>query len=799
MHVIDEFLREIRFSVRRLRRRPGFSLVAIATLALGLGASTAIFAVVNAVLLRPLPYDNPDELITIESTRNEDAISLAYLDLQDFASKSQSFESVAGFTGNSVTVGGIGGAERVRTQMVTASLLPMLGVRPLHGRVMLPEEDAVGAPRVAVIGHDLWQRRFAGERDAIGESLMLDGVPHTIIGVMPPGFDFPGGMVYGAAEIWTSLTNGLNPLDREDRDSHPGIVGLARMRDGITVDAAREDLSRVAADINTRRPANQPPLGVRATEALDSIVGSTRGYLVVLLAAVGLMLLIACANVANLMLVQATGRVSEFAVRLAIGANRWRLAFQVMMESTVLAAIGGAVGLTLAIWITRATAALLTEIPRAQALAIDARVIAFAGALILMTSIIAGAAPLWLVGTRFASALRERASTGKGKLRNSIAAIECGLALVLTVGACLLLRSFAALQQVPPGIDATGVITFEVDAPESRYPQPSDLIAFHETLAEQFAAIPGVTNVGAITTLPFSGSGAQSGMRLIDRPDVDGLRTDIASVTPEYFAAMGVQLVRGRLFNAGDRESSEPVAVIDERFAATAWPGQDPIGKQIQGAGPGVRSVIGVVKHVKNYGVNAESREEAYFPFAQRPRGRLHYTVRTESGDPLVLTNALRNTLATLDAEVPLYRPRRMTDVMSSTIAIPRLNTTVLTVFGGLAILLAAIGIHGVMTYSVSLRRREIGVRLAMGATPPQMRRMVLGETLKVAGTGAIGGIVLTFWLVRLLQNQMLGVATLDVPAFAIATSVLLAIALVAGAFAARRAGAISPQESLRE
>jgi predicted permease len=655
--MFEELRQHVRYGARSLRRTPSFTIVAALTLALGIGSATAVFGVLSAAFLRPLPYREPERLIAVSETKRGDEISVSYPNFLDWREQNHSVTELAAFASRTFALGGEGGApERVRAQVVTSNLFRTLGIAPARGRGFVDAEDRGGTEHVAIIGDGLWQRRFASDPAVVGKTVILDRESYTIVGVMPPGFDFPGGLVYGAAELWLPIGLAVND-DMMSRQSHPGLGAIARLRTGATVASARADFMAIANRLREQYPASNREQSVKVQSALEGIVGELRPGLMLVGAAVALLLVITCANVAGLFLARAVGRHREIAIRSALGAGRSRVVVQLIVESLMLALAGGAVGLLLAWWGIRLATPVLSELPRLTAVPFDWRVASFAIVMTLATGIVYGVAPaLAATGESIDRWLRERGrSTGamSGRVRRLLVGGEIALSLMLVIGATLLGRSFANLRSAPGGIDPEGVLTFEVRVPQTGGRVPAT--QFYASLVEALRGLPGVSAVGGISTLPFSGGGSQSGMRALEATEES--RTDVAVVTPDYFRAMGVDLLEGRTFSAADDSAAPKVAVIDERLARKFWPNAPALGQRIAGWGFEELTVIGVVRHVKNYGVGADSREELFVTHTQRPAQRLVMAVRAQ-GDVESLAPSVRRVVASIDATLPVYNVR---------------------------------------------------------------------------------------------------------------------------------------------
>lgn len=796
--MVEVTLRELRHGLRRLRRSPGFTVAAVATLALGIGAVTSVFSVVNAVLLRPLPYPAAERLVVMLERRGEDEISVAYPDLLDWRERNRTFQGPAGYVGQSFTLTESGPAERLRGLMVTSDLFDVLGIEPVLGRGFTEAEDQPGAARVIVIGHGLWQRRFGGDAGVIGRTIRLNSEPYEVVGVMPAGFDFPGGLVYRSAELWAPI--GLVAAGYTERGSHPGLYAVGRLRDGVAYEAALSDMEGIAAALRAEYPADNERIDVSMRSALDELVGPVRPALIALLSAVGLLLLIVCANVANLLIVRSTARRHETRIRAALGASRGGLLGPALSESLILAVSGGGLGVLLARWLTTVGAVLLTDVPRTQMIRMDGTVLAFAAGVTGLTAVLFGLAPaLHALRTRSGTWLRRQgAARETTRLRSGLVVAEIALSAVVLVGAGLLVRSFASLRSTDPGIDAEGAIAFQVRLPDAEYAEGEPVRAFYGELLDRLEALPGATAAGGISTLPFSGAGSQSTFVPSDRSGVEPLRSDVAVVTPDYFDSFGIAVLSGRAFTDADAANGPPVVVVDERFARRFWPGGDAVGQRISGWGLQDAEIVGVVGHVRNYGTAADSREEVYMPHAQRSYYAMWVTVRVQGGTG-GLVPAIRQVVADIDPAIPVESVIAMPELIAARISTPRLTATLGGGFALLALLLAAIGIYGVMAFSVSHRTREIGTRIALGADPGSVIGGVLrhGAALTVAGLAL--GLPAAWMATRVIESQIHGISASDPTTWLLLPVVLLAIALAATLVPARRAARIAPIEALRQ
>ena len=789
---------DLRYGVRALRRTPAFTIVATATLAVGIGASTASFTAFNAALLAPLPYPDQGRLAVVQETRRTDEISDSYPDFLDWRARARSFEGLASFRGLTVTLTGDGTPERVRGQIVNANLFDVLGVRPAIGRPFGAQSDQPGAAKAVILGYGLWQGRFNGDASVLGRTITIDGSPRDVVGVMPKGFDFPSGIIYFPADIYLSF-GAYWDADLASRDAHPGLEAIGLLRPNVSLAQAREELSGIAAQLANEHPDTNRDIGNVVSDAITVIVGDLRTQLRTLITASFGLLLIACANVAGLTLTRTIARRRELAVRSALGASRTSLAAGLLVEHLVLAAGGAAAGIGLAYVLTLAVRPLLADLPRLTDLTPNLGVLAFAVAAMVATTAFFSLAPLlWLRRAPMDPWLRQRGQTSRGwRARQALVGVQLALGLTLVVSATLLSASLTRLQSRSGGIVADGTLTFGLRLPEASYTDDKS-VPFYDELYRRLGAGPSVTAVGGISTLPFSGSGSQSVIHLPGQDETGAVRTDVAVVTPGYFRAMGIKLVHGRIFDERDTAKTAAVAIVDERFAARFFPNADPIGQHVQGWGMRDTEIVGVVGHVDNYGVGAPGREELYMPLAQRPRPLLTTVVRAER-EPTLLATFARTTIAGLDPDLAISNVRTMRDWVDRTVAGPKLMATLSGAFGFLAVLLAAIGMYGLVGYAVELRRKEAGIRMALGARPGAVVRLMIGGTAGALAGGAVAGLAGAAAAGRLLQEQLFGVGPYDPMVMASATAALGAAALVAGWLPARRAARLSLSSVLQE
>ena len=811
------FLQDLRFGVRTLLKSPGFAAVAVVTLALGIGANSAIFSVVNGLLLQPLPYPESERLAIIWTHSPGANVEQDWPSPGQFAavkSEASAFEDLALAQGTSLNLAVDGGAERVGVVRATSNLFSLLGARPALGRVLLPEEDAPGRPPAAVLSHGLWQRRFGSDPNVLGRALTLNGQSYTVVGVMPADFALGYEVMptVGAIEQPDVLLPLALTAERAASQGDENYNILARLRPGATVEQAQVELDLTARRLGQQFPDYYPPsrafrLSVRPL--LEQVVGDVRTALLILLGAVGFVLLIACANVANLLLARAAVREKEMAVRTAIGAGRWRIVRQLLTESVALSAAGGALGLLVAFWGLEALRSLAPgNIPRLQMVALDWRVLLFTSVVTICTGVLFGLAPA-LRGSRvnLGETLKEggRALAGGGgqRLRNGLVVTEIALSLVLLVGAGLLIRSFMRVQQVEPGFDPRGLLSLRLSVAGTGY-QGERGTEYYQKLLERVRTLPGVESAGAASILPLGGGIGWGSITIegyVPTTGQEAIQSDQRIAGPGYFETMRVPLLRGRLFDERDAEDSTPVAIIDENMARTYWPGTDPVGRRLKSGSADDdtpwMTVVGVVGNVKQYALDADSRVTFYAPHTQRPSGTMYVVART-SGDAEGLAPAVVREARAIEPNVPVFDVKTMERRLSESLARRRFAMLALGLFALVAMLLAAVGIYGVMSYSVAQRTREIGVRVALGARSRDVLGLVLrrGMILTLVGIGA--GLAGAFALTRLMGSLLFGVSATDPLTYAAIALLLAAAALLACFIPARRATKVDPMMALR-
>jgi putative ABC transport system permease protein len=805
---VHKLLQDLRYAVRTLLKKPGFTLVAVVTLALGIGASTAIFTVVDTALLRGLPYKSPERLYHLwESTPQKEFAQreFSYPDYQDYQ-KNQTLEGIAAYTGGGAIMSGRGEPERVFAPSATANFFSLLGVDPVIGRTFQPGEDKPGAARVTVLTYGMWQRRFGGNKEIIGQSLTLNGDSYTVVGVLPASFEF----AMRAADLWRPYQPTEAQLTR--RFMH-GTNVIGRLKTGVTLEQAQTELSLIASRIEQENKQSHAGTGLRLVPLQEQIVGQVKPILLVLLAAVGLVLLIACANVASLMLTRSLGRQKEVAIRAALGASRWRVIRQLLTESVLLSLAGGAAGLLVAYWGVSALVAALPEnqlnaLPFLKSLHIDTSILAFSFGLSLLTGIIFGLAPaLQSSCLDLNEILKEGGrNTGGGaghRLRSALVMSEIALAVVLLVGAGLMMKSLLRLLQANIGFNPENLLTMTVVLPAAKYDDANRQINFYEQLKERVQSLPGVSGVGAIDNLPLQGGNTTRFNIEGDPipPPGQAIEANFRVVSDTYFQTLGVPIISGRMFDERDTADATGVVIIGKSLADRVFAGRDPIGRRLvftSGQAQPVQ-VIGVVGDVKIGGLDEAIRPVTYYSFRQIPGIGTNLVVRTAS-DPAVLASAIRNEIRTLEPDVAIFNVRAMEELISTSPAafMRRFPALLISIFAGVALLLAAIGIYGVVSYSVNQQTHHIGVRMALGAQASDILKMVLKQGLALALVGLAIGVVAALTLMRLLRTLLFEVQTTDTATFGIVVSTLLAVALLACYLPARRATKVDPMVSLR-
>jgi putative ABC transport system permease protein len=798
-------MNDLRYALRQLRKSPGFTLIAVLTLALGIGANTAIFSVIYAVLLQPLPYPEANKLVILtETSANQPQISVSYQNYVDWKRDNTVFEHLAVARRESFNLSGLEGRapEQVPGGLVTANFFKVIGLNPQLGRVFTEEEDRVGGPMVCLISDRLWQRLFARDPNVLGRSVNFGNEPYTIIGVMPPQMFSPR-----TAEVWFPLVRQTNDETWQSRDNHQGLFGWGRLKQGVTIEKALAEMKEIAARLARQYPDSNTNIGVTVEPLLENQVGEYRNNLKLLLGAVALVLLIACANLANLLAARGAARAQEFAVRAAVGASRWQIIRQLLIESFVLALIGGGLGLCLAAWGRDILVALSPPgVPRFQNLSLNGWVLLFSLGLSFVTSVLFGLWPAWQMSRadiQLALKAGGRGSSdapGARRSRDLLVVAEVALTLILLSSAGLVMKSFANARNLGLGFDPHLLLSARVDLPEPSYSDEKKLLSFSEALMEKLSALPGVQNAALASNPPLM-TGWQTSFlpEGIQEPEPGKFPSaEMAVVTAGYFQTMKIPLLRGRAFETRDSKDAPPVVIVSQLLAERWFPGQDPIGKRIRINNNTWRTIVGVAPHLKVYGFEETTvLPQAYLPMTQQPQTGLVVLLRT-SLSPKSLEKPVRDIVASLDPAQPAFEFRTMQERVEETWATPRLMSFLLVCFAVLALTLAVIGLYGVMAFNGLRRMREIGVRLALGAMPAQIRTMMLKQGMRLLGAGLVLGFVGAIALSRVIRSLLFGVSANDPVIYATVTLVLAAAALFACWIPARRASRVNPMITLR-
>jgi putative ABC transport system permease protein len=813
---MDTFLQDLRFGARTLARNPGFACVAILTLALGVGANAAIFSVVNAVLLRPLPWAEPGRAVMIWSRWTAfDKTWVSDGEVNGYRKESRTLADVGAWDDGQVNLTGDGEPERVSAGSVTANLFAVLGATPIRGRAFTAQEDIPNGPRVAIIGYGLWQRRYGGDPSMVGRTIQINGAPYEVVGIMPADFVLPTDFQNPAPSVlWTP--SGWDSASTEH--GNHGYYAAARLRPGVTLAQARDDLHTIAQ--NWTRQGFYPPQMQFDTVVLslqEEVVGTVRRAIWLLFGAVGFLLLIACANVANLLLARAEARQREMAVRTALGAGAARVLRQLLTESLVLAGISAAAGLSLA-WVGVRLLAWWhpSSIPRVAGTSVDWRVLLFTAGMALVTTVIFSVAPAArLLKADLTESMKEgggNATTGGGRsrFRNGLVVAEMALAVVLLVGAGLMLRTLWSLQRIDLGFNPSGVLTMRIALPAASYETPEQVVRFYAALVERIGAIPGVAAAGAARSLPLGSTIGDFGLRVDGYvpPPGTNAKGDWQIITAGYTQAIGEQILRGRGVERTDASDSQLVGLINEEMARRYWSGRDPIGGRFRIGGRSDRpwvTVVGIVKDVRHNGVTDIVKEKFYIPHTQWHRSLgnanlirgMTLVVRTQ-GSPAALTSQVKGAIRQLDSSLPVADVRTMEEVVGGAMSTPRFTSVLLSIFAALALTLSAVGIYGVLSYVVSRRTREIGIRVAIGAGRGQVLKMVLGSGISLALAGIAAGLVLAFGVTRLLRGLLHGVTPADPLTFTAVAIVLTGVAAVASVVPAWRASRVDPVIALK-
>src|SRR5215213_7107990 len=797
---MHNFLQDLRYAVRMMAKRPGFTLIAALTLALGIGANTAIFSAVNAVLLKPLPFPESEQLVDLSETFKPDgfgSVSVPYY--EDWKNQNTVFTGMSAYSFTSFNLEGGDTPQRIPGIRVSANYFDVLGAKPALGRAFLPGEDVAGQQNIVVIGDDLWRRNFAADPNIVNQSIAVNGQKYTVVGVMPRELS----SLYRTVQMWSPLV--FPEQDRVNRGDHKYLV-IGRLKSGVNVAQAREQMNGIAQRLEEQYKNGR---GIRVMQIEELWVANVRSALLMMMVAVGFVLLIACTNVANLLLARATVRRREIGIRIALGAGRGRLIQQFLTEGLLLSLIGGAMGIALAWWSMGALGKIAFPfLPRSQEIRIDSRVLLFTLAVSILTSVVFGLIPSLQAGkTDVQETLKEGGNTMSagsvgGWLRPILVVVEVAAAVVLLIGAGLMIRSILRIREVESGLKPQNLLTAKLSLPREKYPDAEAAIRFHQQMLERVSTLPGVESAGLISHLPIEERGFNGNISVEGKtyPPNESPLVEFRVVNAEYFKASGIPLLRGRLFSKEEHDDTQPVVVINDAMAKQIWPGEDPIGKRV--FDDTKATVIGVVGDVKNYGLLRKPAPEMYAPYAVKNfwpdmRWNMRLLVRSTL-DNASIASAVRREVQAVDPGQPIYAVQTMNLVIENTVRDKSLNTTLLTVFAGVSLLLAVIGVYGVMSYTVAQHTREIGIRMALGAQPGTIVRLIVGRGLVLVSVGAVIGVLASFGLTRFIENMLFGVTPTDPLTFVMIVSLLGLVALLACLIPAQRAMRVDPIVVLR-
>jgi putative ABC transport system permease protein len=802
---METLIQDLRYGMRMLIRNPAFTTVAVITLALGIGANAALFSVVNGVLLKSLPFKDPDRLLFVWETNSRlssSTIPASKLNYRDWKEQNHAFDSIAARQPLSVNLTSNDKPEKIQGEKIAAEYFQVLGIDPIAGRVFLAEEDKPGGERVVLLSHGLWQRRFGGDPKIVGQTITINGQGTTVVGIMPNDYR-PN------IEFWIPLAIDFTNSDRSLHE----IQVIGRLAPGMTQEQAQAEMNTIAARLAEQYPDLNAGWGVALVPVHQMIVQNIRPALLVLLGAVGFVLLIACTNVANLLLARAASREREIAIRIALGASRFRLVRQVLTESVLIALIGGSLGVLVALWGTDFLVGLNPQgIPRAHEIGVDARVLGFALGVSILSGIVFGLVPaLQASKPNLNETLKESGKSSAGNLRgrhirSALVITEVALALVLLVGAGLLIKSFSKLQEIDAGFNREKLLTLQMFLPPAQYPEAEKQVAFYKESLQRFASLPGVTSAAAITQAPLAGGGPQIIFAVEGRPMPAPSEAPISSyriISLDYFQTMGIPLVAGRTFAEGDDLTSQAVIIVNQNMANNMWPGENAVGKRmtvgvpLPGEDPDWATVVGVVGNIKHTSLSGETGMQMYQAVLQAPARNMTFVLRT-AVEPMSVVESARSTIASLDPTLPISNVKTMDRIVYDSVAPFRFNMYLLGLFAMVAVILTTIGVYGVMNYSVTQRTQEIGIRMALGAQPGEVRALVLKQGLVLSSIGLVIGLAGCFAVTRLMSSLLYGVSATDPITFAVVALFLAGVALTACYIPARKATRVDPIIALR-
>lgn len=810
---METLFKDLRYAIRNLLKQPGFAAIAIITLALGIGANTAMFSVINAVLLRPLPYHEPDRLVTLweeSPERGMYQMPVSFANYRDWVDQNQVFQQISAYTFTNLNLTGAGEPARLLTVRSSANLLQLVGAAPMLGRAFLPEEDKEGASKVVILGHALWQSRFGSDPTIVGKPLTLNNQSYTVVGVMSANFQFPVGFGY-LGKVLNDPVDLYVPIAASSRELTRGnysFFAIGRLKPGVTIDQARAEMTTIESRLEQQYPEGNTGIGISLISTQEQTVKEIRPALLVLLGAVAFMLLIACANIANLLLARAASRQKEIAIRTALGASRLRVLRLLLTESLMLSLAGGCLGLLLAFWGTDALMALTPDnIPRLNEVGVDSRVFGFTLAVSIITGVLFGLIPaVHASKPDLTESLKEgsRGSTGGAagkRTRSILVAVEVALSLVLLIGAGLMIKSFLRLQQMNLGFNPENVLAVNLSLSRSRYPEDRQQAAFFQEALDGLQSMTGVKAAGATTGLPLTLSVSGSDFRIEGRPEPEAGKEMIIhtrSISPGYLQALDIPLLKGRDFSDRDKSDAPHAAIINNELARIYFPNEDPLGKRITfDDGESWISIVGIIGDVKQLGLDSGAKPEVYFPYLQSPSPSMSIVVRATS-DPLSLAASVKRLIQTIDKDLPIDDVKTMQQLLVESNSGRRFNMLLLTVFALVALVLAIVGIYGVMSYTVTQRTHEIGIRVAIGAQSRDVFRMVIGQGMRLAIIGVAFGLVGAFGLTRLMTSMLFGVEPTDTATFVTIAVLLTVVALVACYIPGRRATKVNPLVALR-